>query len=244
MVERASGLREKFKKQRPLVHLSMNKSFITSNLNLLKEYVFQLEMKFMSDLNQISKRYEEEIKDIDNQGIINQIGEFYGEEHHVIDVYYLRIFRYSSLMVLHSFFENSIHDMALFFKRQLKIEKPLRNFPGQGVEKYKIFLKKEAKVNFPDNSKEWHNISDFLKIRNCIVHCDGKIYMSSKFEELEKIIEKDPDLSLRQERELIIEKNYLYRLVDSMDKFFGNLFQESRNRVEELISKGERGKNG
>lgn len=244
MGERAKSLREKFKINRPLMLLTMNKSFVTINLDVLKEYVFHLEMSFKSDLNQISKRYEEKVKGIENKELIEQLSEFYGEEHHMIDVYYLRIFRYSSLMAIHSFFENSMYDVAILFKTQLKIEKPLREFPGQGIEKYKRFLKKEARINFPDTTKEWNFISDFLKIRNCIVHCDGKVYMSSKFEELAKIVDKDPDLALRHERELTIEKNYLDRLVESMEKFFEDLFKKSRIRIEELISEKEKGENG
>lgn len=218
------SIRKKFKCNPYLVHLDAISSLYKIDLELFQKYASDLELNFEAEKREIEKRFNNATEKIDDEDVKQQMAEVYGEDHHIVDTYFLKYFRYSSIMALHSLLENEVRHYARFMKNSLKINEDIPR--GKGIDGYKDYLKNKCDFSYPFRGKEWQRISDLVKIRNCLVHCDGLIFDSSDSEYLEKLPKKYKGISVYNERELRIGNSYLPLAIEYVGDFL-KLFEES-----------------
>lgn len=204
-------------------------------LDLLKEYIGELEIKFKSDLCHLYERYQKEIENITDRGVKDQIAEIYGEDHHIIDTYFLRLFRYSSVMAIHSYLEKTLFDLSIYLRYAFQIR--AKNKEISGFDKSINFIRNQCQVEVPMNSKKWTLITDFIKVRDCVVHCDGNIELSRDYKHLNKMVKKGQDLNIQSNNELVIGGNYLRRILEGIDVFLHDLHDHVYSRIKTTIDK-------
>ncbi len=209
--------REKLKFNPFLVNLHAIASLYKIDLELFQEYYINLESKFKRDKEDIVRRFELAVEKIDEEEVRDQLAEIYGEDHHIVDRYFIKYFRYSSIMALHSFLENSIRYYAKFLKRALEIEDDIPN--RGGMKSYKKYIKDNTDFCLPTEGAEWSVISDFIKIRDCLIHCDGHTYLSKDEEYLKTLDKKYDGISFHNETEMVFGSSYFTLVIDSVGIF-------------------------
>ncbi len=110
-----------------------------------------------------------------------------------IEVYELtNLLRSSFFVSIFSYLENQLNIECLASQLDdAKIKKSVYDIKGNGIDRAKTYLVKVLDTNYPfDRSIIWEQIQWFKKIRNCIVHAEGKVIRI----DLLKYIENQPNL--------------------------------------------------
>lgn len=107
----------------------------------LKQYVSEIENKFKSDLGNLSRRFDEQAEEEEEEvppDIKYELNEYFVEEYYVIERVFLRTFRYTisscSLFTLGNMLESSLSSLVQFKKTASSIGRT----EGQGNRKSKI----------------------------------------------------------------------------------------------------------
>jgi hypothetical protein len=102
------------------------------------------------------------------------------------------LMRSSFFVSLYSYLEAQLNKECQFSQQDnAQIKVLLDDIHGSGINRAKIYLVKVLNTSFPfDNDSAWEKIQWFGKIRNCIVHAEGKVKDSN----LKKYIENHPNL--------------------------------------------------
>ncbi|EFK4560989.1 hypothetical protein A8X04_002981, partial [Escherichia coli] len=133
------------------------------------------------------------------------------------------IFNKSALVSLYSCLEHNLNDYCNICQRIVNTNISVTDFNGDGIHKAKRYLTKLMDINF-GLSQEWQFMTEFNKVRNCIVHANGDIKKMSTAVALKNIIDKTPTLSLNNENNIIISLNYLKDTITKIRKLFQWLY--------------------
>ncbi|MEH5352901.1 hypothetical protein PO494_02845, partial [Escherichia coli] len=159
------------------------------------------------DLAELKKAYEDEKKNAPDD-YINYLEDYYSEQYDFLVNIQPNIFNKSALVSLYSCLEHNLNDYCNICQRIVNTNISVTDFNGDGIHKAKRYLTKLMDINF-GLSQEWQFMTEFNKVRNCIVHANGDIKKMSTAVALKNIIDKTPTLSLNNENNIIISLNYL-----------------------------------
>ncbi|EPQ5810614.1 hypothetical protein MBU97_005420, partial [Klebsiella pneumoniae] len=146
------------------------------------------------DLSELKKAYEDEKKDAPDD-YINYLEDYYSEQYDFLVNIQPNIFNKSALVSLYSCLEHNLNDYCNICQRIVNTNISVTDFNGDGIHKAKRYLTKLMDINF-GLSQEWQFMTEFNKIRNCIVHANGDIKKMNSTVALKDIIDKTPTLSL------------------------------------------------
>ena len=104
---------------------------------------------------------------------------------------------------------------------QIKIS--LDDIHGAGINRAKTYLVKVLDTSFPfDDDSNWEQIQWLNKIRNCIVHAEGKV----KDKDLKKYIENHPNLHCEmffRNDYVILDEGFCEKVIAIIDAFLHSL---------------------
>ena len=186
---------------------------VKSRIAELQEYIQNFERWFEKELISLEKRYKEAIEKYSKLDPF--VEDFFAEEYDKIKTFQ-RYFRYSLVVLIFSILEYFLREACDIVKRFKKLELSPNDLKGQGIERVKNFIVKACKIPFPSNSSEWNFIQDLLKVRNCIVHANGKVDEYKEPEKLKDIINRIDHLALDQHGYVIIKKELLFKLLNNI----------------------------
>jgi len=141
--------------------------------------------------------------------------------------HFTNILRKSFFVGLYTFLESRLMEICRSQKRA-DSSQPLSDIPGKGIYKAKTYLVKVLGINFPfDTNPEWKEIQDYYRrLRNCIVHNEGRLDegMKSKedLEALRDYVARKQTLSLPG-KEIILHRDFCKEALDTIRKFFDSL---------------------
>ncbi|EKO6398811.1 hypothetical protein RVX07_000635 [Escherichia coli] len=174
------------------------------------------------DLSELKKAYEDEKKNAPDD-YINYLEDYYSEQYDFLVNIQPNIFNKSALVSLYSCLEHNLNDYCNICQRIVNTNISVTDFNGDGIHKAKRYLTKLMDINF-GLSQEWRFMTEFNKVRNCIVHANGDIKKMSTAVALKDIIDKTPTLSLNNENNIIISLNYLKDTITKIRKLFQWLY--------------------
>jgi hypothetical protein len=105
-------------------------------------------------------------------------------------------------------------------RRNLELKE--KDLKGAAIERAKVFLEKVAKTPVKDQ-ETWQWLKDFQKVRDCIVHANGRIEMSRDKKRLNELCNKDLGLSI-DAGSLTIEQEYCTKTLKMAQGFFDQIF--------------------
>ena len=105
---------------------------------------------------------------------------------------FINLMRSSFFISLYSYLEAQLNkECQLSQQDNPQIKILLKDINGNGIDRAKTYLVKVLDTSFPfDKDSAWETIRWFGKIRNCIVHAEGKVTEPN----LKKYIENHPNL--------------------------------------------------
>ncbi|HAW2035327.1 TPA: hypothetical protein JLO34_000990 [Escherichia coli] len=174
------------------------------------------------DLAELKKAYEDEKKNAPDD-YINYLEDYYSEQYDFLVNIQPNIFNKSALVSLYSCLEHNLNDYCNICQRIVNTNISVTDFNGDGIHKAKRYLTKLMDINF-GLSQEWQFMTEFNKVRNCIVHANGDIKKMSTAVALKNIIDKTPTLSLNNENNIIISLNFLKDTITKIRKLFQWLY--------------------
>lgn len=127
----------------------------------------------------------------------------------------------NTFLLLYSHLEEYIHHIWSMYCPEIDITGKNKG----SISRYKPVFKNLYK-NDLSNSNAWEFITECEKLRNCILHANGRIDLFNKPDEIDCIIKKYPNL-------LFVESKRIFIDYDFVSKFF-EIIQEIIKQIETL----------
>lgn len=132
--------------------------------------------------------------------------------------YYPDILRKSLLVSIWAFYE---HQLIGFCRKK----EPTIIFKKDILDNARKYIKNEMKIDFPDQGKDWIFLKHVRDVRNNIVHEGAYVEEDSKLENVIKDHLKDINLS--EDSAIVIESQFIPKLLSVIDHHLYNLFVEN-----------------
>jgi hypothetical protein len=156
---------------------------------------------------------------------------FFFEEEHKLEDIFPNMLRRSFFVAIYSLIEMQLNEICRKQERTKGLPVPLEKVkkpPDQSIRRAREYLVGVAKIRFPESS-EWDELLKYQKLRNRIVHNEGKLKGMRKQEDKEKLkqyIEDSHDfLALNSDGdEIIFRKGFCEKVLQVSHRFFTDLF--------------------
>lgn len=209
----------------------MQKTYLTYDLTR-KELDFEfykIQSYFKENIQQLIKRKKELSRllkeDIEaNPGDTEILQNAYSDDM-LRNKFFPNILLGSTIVNILSFLESALTKICEDYIDFVDSEIKLKHINGSNnIERTKIFLKIVINIDIHKLDKNWNIISDFWKIRNCIVHQNFKVMnwnLLNKQHDLYKIISRYRDISVNatNERLIIMGNKDIEKLLHSTKLF-------------------------
>jgi hypothetical protein len=204
---------------------------ISFEIEILKSFVNRIEEDVLEGIktykDKIKIIHEEEFKEGDHfyqrivedcEGLDNETYDFKS----VFEDYLPNLQRRGALITLCSFFEHSLNTLCNDLQKEKKLSVSIIDIKGEGIERAITYLVKVIGIKLDKGtSKEYTELKNILKIRNCFVHREGIIDGNK---EIMKYVMTNSYLS--GELEIKINLGFLNHVLDSYYKIFKVIFDE------------------
>jgi hypothetical protein len=214
----------------------------------------------LAEFRDIVEAQMQEVKHLDRARIIEEFKLFEPKDHdeeqliwaeqnselEVLDrkfaVTYPRISRYSFLTMLFMHIETNLKAVCVEIAKRKKLKYRASEFRGTIFDQAKLFLVKEASLP-PFAPAAWGSLTNLQKIRNCIVHCRGRVADSRDRAEIESLTTNNLGLSITppmfhgltendsfvdaDEGLLQIEPVFCTTILKGIKSLFGQIFEKA-----------------
>lgn len=144
--------------------------------------------------------------------------------------------RYTHLIYIFTLFERRIHSLAKVIKEcDSGVLEGLNDFRGSLFNRFGDFMEKSAEIRIRKD-REWNAISTLQKLRDCILHCGGRICESRDEQFLLKLCNSGKDVTVSQDGYLRISKNYCDEITHSICDFIDELFTDYHRTIRSRIN--------
>ena len=218
-----------------------NKQFIGKMIHKILKYELQNRVRsFECYLKDLEKDFEKKYQKIESEYSIDKSNsseeDFKANEFMRNFLIYshvetnVEILRKSLVIAIYSFLEHHLNlignHLADFHATDVK----LTDFSGGGIKRAKSYLTKVHNIEFCMLNDCWSFLSNFNKVRNCLVHTDGDVSLMESPKSLSNIVHNSDGLSLINEKQIKIEEYDIYECIDKINEFLtaiiGDAFSE------------------
>ena len=219
------------------VVLNWFKYDVSFSMELIKSFVEGVEKQAEESTNRykeqketyVVEEYSEEkcarVVDV-HQGLDNETWDIES----IFMEYFPSLQRRSALLTVYGYFEHELDKLCLLYQSEKLFRLNLSDLNGKGVERSINYLEKVAGIDASKKSKEWNHIKRIQKIRNVIVHQDGKLNDHQGNPRKEVIDYINQMSSLGGNTEIILHKGFLDHVVSTFKNYFrllGKSIEES-----------------
>ncbi len=213
------------------LRIQLHRQFTERRFEQFESYGRQLEGMFKRQVESFNVRIEAKLKNMpesQRQDFVDSAAEDYAELHETFP----EMFRASLFVMCMADFEHTLNGLAELFQNVKKLEISFKDLRGEGMDRARLYLKKVAKVGFPDDSPLWPKIKEFSALRNIIVHADGRVSKGHKDEALLKglIASLPGKLRLDRFQRLVPEQDFIPHVLDILRRFHSDYADALRKR--------------
>jgi hypothetical protein len=155
-------------------------------IDKLSKVLMSIQENFTKDIDEYAKKLPEEQQ--------SDWYEWNSDKYSDLNTEFPRIHNNALFVSIYSYFEASINSLCNFFESVTDIRIKCKDLQGNGIDNYRKYLKLVHNVEFPDNTTEWSDVNRYRKIRNYIVHSNGKLDSTKKTDCIRQYVKKNPDL--------------------------------------------------
>ena len=202
---------------------------VRHDLSRIRSYASELQDALDERVTQFKKHVDERARKYDPESR-EEWYDWNSGEHWELSEVFPAILRHSVFVTTYSFLESTVMRGCRQFARQKPGAIEIRDLRGEGLEVARIYLKKVHGVQFPDQSAEWHRLSYYRKIRNCLVHRDGQVGQEGPGKDIRVFVAKNPDLAVIDERNrLSLRREGCDDMISVTQRFLDLLIDEFRS---------------
>jgi len=191
----------------------------------LKSYTEEMEYNIVRNIESFKNRTDEETSGYSDDEL-EYYWDYHIDEFYEIKSVYPSILRYTIVVSVISTLEQTL---VRIFNTEFKRNPYSRHFKTYHENTFialSEYFKHEMKICIPKYNPEWKFILNLNKIRNNIVHNNGRVYDDNNKLLLNKIIKNTPHITISDSEEIIIEKEFTDLMIDTILKFLKELFYE------------------
>jgi len=128
--------------------------------------------------------------------------------------YFPNLIRRSAVVTLVAYFENSMLLLSEQYQNEMQLTSGIRDSNENGIMKAVEYLETVGKIGVHKESLQWDQIHKIVRLRNCIVHGDGKVdETTGKGKDLRLYIRQQANLDYTQQ--ISIGEGYLAYVVET-----------------------------
>jgi len=200
---------------------------ISFSLELINSFIEGIESQVDVSIARFEKEKETFVlEEIPEEGVARVVELHQGLDDETWDLdeifanYFPSLQRRSALLTLTGFFEHELDKLCQLYKAEKSFKLSLSDLAGKGIDRSTGYLEKVAGIDTHKSSPEWHQIKLIQKVRNSIVHQDGKI-TDHRGVPLKAVMDYiNQTASLDGKDEVIIKKGYLAHVAAIFTAYF------------------------
>ncbi len=162
-----------------------------------------------------------------HQGLDNRSWDLQG----IFCEYFPSLQRRSALLTICGYFEHQLDKLCMQYQSEKSFKLALSDINGKGIDRSATYLEKVAGIDVHKTSNEWNQIKKIQKIRNVIVHQDGKLHdhQGNPIKAATDYINQVEFLD--GEDEVQVNKGFLKYVVDIYKQYFALIGQSISGRT-------------
>ncbi len=134
--------------------------------------------------------------------------------------YFPSLQRRSALLTIYGYFEHELDKLCMLYKSEKVFKLSLSDLSGKGIDRSTDYLEKVAEIDACKKTKEWNQIKIIQKIKNIIIHQDGKL-KDSQGKPIKDVIDYINQMdSLGGEGEVILKEGFLNHALSIFKEYF------------------------
>ena len=208
------------------------------SMELIESFVLGVEKQAAESLDNYKKHkemYIEEIPPEDGGAHVVEIHQGLDNETWNVETifgnYFPNLQRCSALVTIWGYFEHELDKLCLLYQSEKSYKLALSDLTRKGIDRAVNYLQKVAGLDPHKESKEWFQLKNIQKIRNIIVHKDGKL-LDHKGCPIKDVVAYVNQMDcLSGDSELMIKAGFLEHVISIMKEYF-RLIEESIKNAE------------
>ncbi len=205
-------------------------------LKITEEYLRKAKDEF-------DTRVQEEVKRLSSANLssqeLDEINEFYGEQHWDYAETFPRILRSSFFVSAYSLLEHKMATICRRLKKDKQILDSWTDLKGNTLDQFKCYCKRGG-LGLTYGDQNWKEITAYRRIRNCIVHNRGLIDGAKEEKKLRayangKNLIQDTllGLSVRRQDQIALTEDFCKEVTKAIWGFLSNVLQAYELQREE-----------
>jgi hypothetical protein len=193
----------------------------------MRSYIEGVEAQAIESIKRYENGREElVISEHPEEGFANAIEHFQGLDDASWDLdgvfreYFPSLQRSSALVALFGFFENELNHLCELYKKTRSYNVSFKDLSGQGIERAAGYLEKVVNLNIQKQSQHWREIKDIQKLRNLLVHLNGKLVAIDGTVKKHEQDYVQQNKFLSGEREIVVCQGYLMHVFKTVNEYF------------------------
>ena len=177
------------------------------------------------DVNEIKQKIESGLEEPDDGQRPAELDELDYYSHRLSDIYEFKNILFSSFFVtIYFYLESEITSHCRNLEKENKENLSFSDIAGNGIlARAKTYLTKVHRIDFSfETSPEWGRIKNYTRLRNCIVHNQGRLdegFEKGQRDKLSKFIHQ-PDSKLQLiDSWCILNKEFCLEALDTINAF-------------------------
>lgn len=148
----------------------------------------------------------------------------------IFETHFPNLQRRSALITVFSFLENELDELCRLCQEEQSLKIAIKDISGKGIERATTYLDKIVGINTGRSAPIWRELTSIQKVRNIIVHQNGKLgsIQGERNAEIDRFIGENPNLSGRDE--VLILEGFLQQTLDKIDQYFKLLSKSIEER--------------
>jgi len=199
-------------------------------LEELRRYTHTLEGALQDERRRLQKDSEERASKMTEE----ERAEFYewaADDYYRLGETFPRILRYSLFANTYSLLEHTLLRIADHLRDSRKLDLSPSDLRDKGITLAKTYLKKVARVGFPDDGTDWADIVALNEIRNIIIHGAG--YFPEDHPKKQKIdalmTRWSRDISLDNIRQFTLASGFIEHVIETCKTFLADVFTKIKD---------------
>lgn len=139
----------------------------------------------------------------------------------VFNEYFPNLQRRSALLTLMGVFEHEFDKLCIICCEEKKLDIKLEETKGMGLERSTKYLSKIVKIDMHKTSVPWQEIQKIIKLRNALIHQDGKVldYAGNKIAKIIEHCENVDSLSIDENKQVVLHRGYLHYVLKTYSQY-------------------------
>jgi len=196
------------------------------DLDNLDAYVYEITDAFEKRTQEFVEKVEQKAKSMP----VDERDEWYewnSEHHWILTEVFPGIYKNSLFITIHAYLESTLAQLCKILEEDNAKLKKLKDLTGNGIELYQEYIKIVQEIDFPDQSREWNQISIYRKVRNFLVHQDGRLDDSKNAKNIRQFANRKPEfLTIDKNNQIVLSTACHLDFINTIRKFFDKFYKQ------------------